>query len=103
MKKFGKKNHVNIDPLFYNTLLLGESKIGKEQPISEPVLTEDGWKRMGDIKVGTKVYGEDGKLHNVTDVFPQGIKDVYKVTFRDGTSTRCGLEHLWRVETKKQR
>lgn len=100
---FGKKNHVNLDPLSYSSCLLGEAKVGKEQPVSEPVLTENGWVRMGDIKIGTKVYGRDGKLHNVIGVYPQGIKDVYEVTFRDGTKTRCGLEHLWKVYTKKQR
>lgn len=84
------------------TLLGGMSNAGKEQPISEPVLTEKGWTPMGDIKVGTRVYGRDGKLHNVTNVFPQGIKDVYEVTFNDGTKTRCGLNHLWYVQTTKQ-
>lgn len=103
MGKFGKKNHVNLNPLSYNIMLLGESKVGKEQPVSEPVLTEDGWKPMGEITIGTKVFGEDGNLYNVTGVYPQGIKDVYEITFRDGTKTRCGLEHLWTVVSKKQR
>lgn len=85
------------------TLLGGLSNAGKEQPISEPVLTEEGWKPMGEIKVGTRVYGRDGKLHNVINVFPQGIKDVYEIIFNDGTKTRCGLEHLWYVYTIKQR
>ena len=103
MGKFGKKNHVNLNPLSYNIMLLGESKVGKEQPVSEPVLTEDGWKPMGEITIGTKVFGEDGNLYNVTGVYPQGVKDVYEITFRDGTKTRCGLEHLWTVVSKKQR
>lgn len=103
MGKYGKKKSIDMNPLHYNICLLGESGIGKEQPISEPVLTEDGWVNMGDIKVGTKVFGEDGKLHNVIGVYPQGIKDVYEVTFRDGTKTRCGLDHLWTVSTTKQR
>ena len=103
MAKFGRRNEIKIDPLAYNMCLIGSSGIGKEQPVSEPILTENGWVKMGDIKVGTKVYGEDGNLYNVTGVFPQGVKDVYEVTFRDGTKTRCGLEHLWRVSTKKQR
>lgn len=102
-RKFGRKNEIKIDPLAYNLALIGESGVGKEQPISEPVLTENGWVKMGDIKIGTKVYGEDGNLYNVTGIFPQGVKDVYQVTFRDGTKTRCGLEHLWKVSTKKQR
>ena len=50
---------------------------------------------MGSIKVGTKVYGEDGKLHSVIGVFPQGVKQVYKVTFSDRTSTECCADHLW--------
>lgn len=103
VRRIGKKNHVKIDPLAYNTILLGESGIGKEQPISEPVLTKDGWKPMGEIKVGEQVFGDDGRLHNVVGVYPQGVKDVYKVTFLDGTSTRCGKDHLWKVYTKKQR
>ena len=101
--KYGKKNEIKIDPLAYNLMLIGESGIGKEQPVSEPVLTEFGWLKMGDIKVGTRVFGEDGELHTVTAIYPQGIKDVYEVTFRDGTKTRCGLDHLWTVSTKKQR
>ena len=103
MAKFGRKNEIKIDPLAYNMCLIGSSGIGKEQPVSEPILTENGWVKMGDIKVGTKVYGEDGNLYNVTGIFPQGVKDVYEITFRDGTKTRCGLEHLWRVSTAKQR
>lgn len=103
MGKFGRKNEVDLNPLHYNIALLGESGIGKEQPISEPVLTENGWLPMGEIQIGMKVFGEDGSLHTVTGVFPQGVKDVYEVKFRDGTSTRCGLEHLWTVTTKKQR
>lgn len=102
-RRFGKKNHVKVDPLSYNTILLGEPKIGKEQPISEPVLTSAGWKPMGEIQIGDLVYGRDGKTHPVTGVFPQGVKDVYEVTFKDGTSTRCGLKHLWTVQTTKQR
>ena len=101
MAKYGKKNHVNLDPLSYSSCLLGEAKVGKEQPISEPVLAENGWIRMGDIKTGMKVYGEDGVLHKVIGVYPQGVKEVYEVTFRDGSKTRCGLEHLWKVAISK--
>jgi hypothetical protein len=85
------------------TLVGGLSNVGKEQPISEPVLTEHGWIPMGDVKIGTKVFGCDGKLHNVIGIYPQGIKDIYQVTFNDGTHTRCGLEHLWKVYTQTQR
>lgn len=100
---YGKKNVIKINPLEYNIGLIGESGIGKEQPVSEPVLTKYGWREMGSINIGDKVYSVDGKLYDVTGVFPQGIKDVYELTFSDGTKTRCGIDHLWTVTTKKQR
>ena len=82
----------------YNNLIeSGARGIGKAQPLDALVFTEDGYKPMKDITVGSKVYGEDGKLHVVTGVFPQGKKPVYKVTFTDGTSTKCCKEHLWTV------
>lgn len=43
---YGKKNHVKIDPLAYNTLLLGESKIGKTtliKEVCEKLAGEDGY------------------------------------------------------------
>ena len=83
-------------------LVYGGNSNGKAQPLSEPVLTEHGFRPMGDVKVGDRVYGEDGKLHNVTNVYPQGVKDVYEVVFTDGTGTRCCKEHLWKVHTRKQ-
>ena len=58
---------------------------------------------MGDVKVGTKVIGADGKPCNVTGVYPKGVKDVYRVTFDDHTFVDCGLEHLWEVKTRYDR
>ena len=68
---------------------------GKAQPLSAQVLTDTGFRDMGSIAVGDRVYGEDGNLHNVIGVYPQGKKDVYRVTFSDRTSTECCEEHLW--------
>ena len=74
---------------------------GKEQPLSSKILTPEGWITMGEVKVGTKVIGADGKPCNVTGVYPKGVKDVYRVTFDDNTFVDCGLEHLWEVQTEK--
>lgn len=72
---------------------------GKAQPLTSKILTPTGWKLMGDIKVGDQVIGKTGNPTNVIGVFPQGVKDVYKVTFSDGSSTECCNEHLWSVLT----
>ena len=76
---------------------------GKEQPLSSNILTPNGWAKMGNIKVGSEVIAADGSIAKVTGVFPKGIKDVYRVSFKDGTYVDCGLEHLWEVKTCEDR
>ena len=82
----------------YNTFIeSGARGLGKAQPLNSLVFTEHGYRQMKDIHVGDRVYGNDGKLHNVVGVFPQGIKPVCKITFSDKTTTLCSDEHLWTV------
>lgn len=69
----------------------------KMQPISEPVLTPDGWVTMGDLRVGDEVIGSNGEPTLVTGVFPQVDRRVYQMTFDDGAGVRSGPEHLWTV------
>lgn len=71
--------------------------LGKMEPISSIIPTSNGFKKMGDIVPGDKIYGSDGKEHNVLQIFPHKNKEIYRVNFSDGTSAECGLEHLWIV------
>jgi hypothetical protein len=71
--------------------------LGKCEPKNNRIFTPFGRKRIGDIKVGDKVIGSDGKPHNVIGVFPQGVKETYRITFNDGFSILTGDEHLWSV------
>lgn len=75
----------------------GETNVGKAQPTSLMLLTPDGMKRFGDLRVGDRVFGKNGKPINITHIHPQGIKKIYKVNFMDGRSTLCCPEHLWTV------
>jgi len=84
-------------------VIIGPSSFGKEQPISELICTPDGFRTMGSIGVGNYVIGGNGKPVKVINTFPQGVKDVYKVTFSDKVSVECGLEHLWNVNSVYQR
>ena len=84
-------------------VILAPTGVGKEQPISEPVLTPNGWVTMGEINVGDMVIGSDGNEQYVLGVYPQGIKPIYKIEFTDGTFAHCGLEHLWSVNTLNMR
>jgi superfamily II DNA or RNA helicase len=75
---------------------------GKDQPLYSSVLTTSGWKQMGDIFPGETVITPSGSTATVVDVFPQGEKDVYEITFHDGSKARCGIGHLWEVNFPSQ-
>lgn len=84
-------------------VIIGSSSFGKAQPLDARIITPNGFKRMGDMKVGDVVIGRDGKSHKVTNVFPQGKRPIYKVSFSNGTSCECDIEHLWNVNSLYQR
>lgn len=71
---------------------------GKALRNGTPVRTINGWTNIEDLKVGDKVMGETGEFHNVTGVYPQGLKDLYRFTFRDGRTIDACKEHLWCVQ-----
>jgi hypothetical protein len=77
--------------------------VGKSLPNSEPVLTPNGWVKMGDIKLGDKIIGSDGNEQYVIGVYPQGVRSIYKVEFTDDTFVNCDEEHLWSVNTLNMR
>lgn len=79
-------------------ILADEQGLGKMEPVSSLIPTPNGFKRMGDIIPGDRIFGSDGKTYNVIDTFKHKNKDIYKVTFNDGTYAECGLEHLWLVK-----
>ena len=76
---------------------------GKAQPLYSNILSKNGFIKMGEIKIGDEIYGEDGKLHNVIGVFPQGLKDIYEITFSDNSKTRCCKDHLWTYQLPQDR
>lgn len=79
--------------------LLFEPGVGKQQPVSEPVLTPNGWVALGDIKPGDKVIAMDGTATEVESVHPQEERTVYKVLLNDGSFTYAGPDHLWLART----
>lgn len=88
----------------YNTLILsGAIGLGKAQPLDSLVLTDAGFKKMRELTTQDRIFGNDGKTHALIGIFPQGEKDVYEVSFSDGTSTLCCDEHLWTVYNVKSR
>ena len=76
---------------------------GRAQPISSGVLTPDGFRPIGSLRVGDLVTGADGHPTVVLGVYPQGRREVFRVSTQDGASTLCCGEHLWHVFTPADR
>lgn len=73
--------------------------LGKMEPYYRkiPAPVPAGFIRMGDIHVGDKVFDRHGNPTTVLQIFEHGVQDVYEITFEDGRTAVCGLDHLWSV------
>ena len=76
---------------------------GRAQPHFSSVLTPGGYVPIGSLRVGDTVVGADGVPTCVIGVYPQGRKEIFRVTMQDGASTLCCAEHLWAVYTRGDR
>jgi len=82
-------------------ILAGRPGMGKAQPLDAKVLRSDGWTTMGKLRVGDPLASIDGENSVVTGVFPQGPKQIFRITFSDGRAAECCAEHLWSVSYRK--
>lgn len=78
--------------------MFGTRRFGKALLDSELIYTPYGPKKIGFADIGDIIYGDDGKLTTIVDVYPQGFVDMYKVTFEDGRSIVCCGQHQWKVK-----
>lgn len=70
--------------------------VGKAIPNDTLIPTPNGWRKVGDIKVGDYLFAQDSSPTKVLAVFPQPEeKEIWKVTFSDGRMAKCCGEHLW--------
>ena len=83
-------------------ILAGRPSMGKAQPLGSRILMADGsWRTMGDIRFGDALASVDGAPSVVTGVYPQGEREVFRVTLSDGRSTLACAEHLWTADCSK--
>ena len=82
-------------------IIAARPSMGKAQPLDARVLTESGWKTMGELKAGDDLASIDGRPSTVLGVYPQGVKQIFRVTFSDGRTAECCAEHLWRVHFRQ--
>jgi predicted phage terminase large subunit-like protein len=76
---------------------------GKALEDSTPIPTPDGWKAMGDLRVGDMVFSDSGKQVAVQAVHHWRDRELYRVTTDDGHSVLADSEHLWTVRLCRKR
>jgi SpoVK/Ycf46/Vps4 family AAA+-type ATPase len=91
---------IKVKKLKWNMCAYGAPGTGKAQPLYSKIATPGGWITMGDVVVDSVVLTPDGKSAKVTNVFPQGNKPIFRITFYDGRQAESCGEHLWRVYNK---
>lgn len=79
---------------------MGSAGTGKAQPLYSKVLTPDGWVTMGSLTVGDSVVGSSGAT-TVLGIYPQGSKEVYRLTLADGGVVEACIDHLWTIDSNK--
>lgn len=82
----------NLQEIFINC----PSRVGKLLADDTPILTSKGWKNHGDLIVGDKVIGSDGKFTKIIHVHPK-FNTTHTVTTTDGEKIECHFRHEWTV------
>lgn len=76
-------------------------KNGKALDVDTPMLTGDGWKRMGDLQPGDTVHAPDGSMTKIQWVSDVHRRPTYEVEFADGAILVASDEHLWEVMDRR--
>ena len=92
-----------VQDYHFGGCLADDMGLGKAQPLHAHILTPTGWQQMGQMQVGDAVINSQGGHSRVTGVFPQGEKEIFRVTFTDGATAECCAEHLWAVQSPGQK
>lgn len=82
----------------------GASGSGKALALDTLIPTPDGWRKMGDLDVGDRLFDENGQPCMVTWVSPTWQdRPCYEVEFDDGTVIVADGEHEWVVSSSAGR
>lgn len=76
---------------------------GKALKNGTNVLTIQGWKPIESLTTNDKVAAEDGKFYSVLGIYPQGLKQIYKITFSDKNVIECSGDHIWTWQSSDNR
>ena len=114
LQKYYQKNPIRFIEQWFNIHLIDAQKImfqmawttpnvlfncsrglGKALDLDTPILTPEGYKLLGDLKIGDTVYGADGKPTRVIAKSPVWHNTCYQIDFDDMETIICNEDHLW--------
>lgn len=72
-------------------------KAGKCSSPDSPVPTPDGWRTIGDLAVGNRVFAVDGTPTTVTAIGTWTDRPMWRLHFNDGTTADADENHEWPV------
>lgn len=78
-------------------LITFSTGMGKGVLLNTLIKIPNGWKTIGDLKVGDYVNTPNGDKAKVTGVYDNKQVPCYKITFVDGRNIVCDEDHLWEV------
>jgi replicative DNA helicase len=79
-------------------VIAGRPSMGKALALDTPIPTPDGWRTMGELRVGDQVFDEQGRPCTVTYATSVQIDhDCYEVVFSDGARIVADGDHQWLV------
>lgn len=79
------------------------SHIGRALDPETPIPSPDGWRRMGDLQTGDRVFDEAGAIRHVTARADWEDRPCYEVEFSSGEIIVADAEHQWLSHHYKQR
>jgi hypothetical protein len=86
---------------YKHNCLLWSRQLGKALSLETPILTPSGFQRLGDLNVGDKIYGRDGKettITYITEIIQD--RDCYEIEFMHGEKIIADAEHQWTYNVK---
>ena len=91
-----KKQEMFLNSNSTITLAGGAAGSGKALRHGEKVLTKNGFVNIENIKIGDSVVTPKNTVETVIGVYPQGLVDIYRITFQDGSTVDTCGNHLWK-------
>jgi len=89
--------------LYGKNIAFPSNQVGKGLDENEVVLSNNGWVKMKNLKVGDKIFTQDGTETKIKGIFPQGKRNLFRFTFDDGSEVVADSEHRWSVMTPVNR